>query len=427
MSTSTLGWIDLAPAALRRLRQDLVAQQQGVLDEMGMLAIHVGYADHFFPGTSVLHQNPRYLFFTCWNYLLLDDAPGRGATAPARKDAAERWVRDQLVKAEQKNVIGKQVDTPAQPPDASYWSALRRWGFYRPDGPERSVLLARWRSYRVFRAGEERTRGEEVEPERAVWFKVPEPPWYWFQERPRERVTFDLSRAEAEFLLDRLEQLGPKCLLAVAAREARRRKPSGDACWNDELVTDSARAIGEGARLVRARHASALAHVTRAIYGALVEQRRAKTASKWERQHLVEPEYYRTLLRELIQTSVTDDALRTDTDRLAADLGMPPPQSSSAPRDRPDLLTLVTATLDALRRARRPADVDACLLSRPMHDLYEAVEISRKGTRARLPDTVKGIERRRAFDHDTLNVTGLDFRWQQVRTLLSDLSKGLRA
>src|SRR5262245_34855726 len=145
MSVSSLGWVDLSPSALRRVRQDLVEQRTGVLDEMGMLAIHVGYADYFFPGTSVLHQSPRYLFFTCWNYLRLDDAPGGGATASARKEAAERWVRDQLVKANQKNVIGKLVDTPAQPPDAAYWSALRYWGFYRPDGPERAVLLSKWR------------------------------------------------------------------------------------------------------------------------------------------------------------------------------------------------------------------------------------------------------------------------------------------
>jgi hypothetical protein len=425
MSTSALGWIDLAPAALRRLRQDLAVQQQGVLDEMGMLAIHVGYADHFFPGTSVLHQNPRYLFFTCWNYLMLDSAPGGGATAGARKDAAERWVRDQLVKAEQKNVIGKQVDTPAQPPDASYWSALRRWGFYKPNGPDRSVLLARWQSYRVLRAAEKRTRSEDVEPDRAVWFKAPEPPWYWFQLRPREPVTFDLTHDEAEFLLERLEQLGPKVLLAVAARNARRRLPTGDACWNDDLVTNAAHAVGEGARLVRARYASALAHVIRAIYGALVERRRAETSSKWERQYIVEPEHYRRLLRELVQTHVAGDALRIDPALLASDVGIS--VSPSGGRERPDLLTLVTATLDALRRTKRAADVDAFLLSRPMHALYEAIESARKGTRARLPDTVKGLERRRTFDHETLNITGLDFRWYQVKTLLSDLGKGLRA
>jgi hypothetical protein len=39
---------------------------------MGVGAIHVGYANHFFPGTSVLQRRPRYLFFTCWNYLCLD-------------------------------------------------------------------------------------------------------------------------------------------------------------------------------------------------------------------------------------------------------------------------------------------------------------------------------------------------------------------
>lgn len=47
---SSLGWVDLSPAALRRLRQELDPETEGVVDEMGVGALHTGYADHFFPG-----------------------------------------------------------------------------------------------------------------------------------------------------------------------------------------------------------------------------------------------------------------------------------------------------------------------------------------------------------------------------------------
>jgi hypothetical protein len=56
-----------------------------------------GYADYFFPGTSVLQTRPRYLFFACWNFLWL--ARQRGVTAAnflKRKDEAELWVTSQL-------------------------------------------------------------------------------------------------------------------------------------------------------------------------------------------------------------------------------------------------------------------------------------------------------------------------------------------
>ena len=68
---STVGWIELSPAALRRMRGEPEDAEEGVVDEMGVLAIHSGYADRFFPGTSVPHTRHRYLFFTCRNYLKL--------------------------------------------------------------------------------------------------------------------------------------------------------------------------------------------------------------------------------------------------------------------------------------------------------------------------------------------------------------------
>src|SRR5437899_3158873 len=94
------GWIEISDAALQRLRRELQQKGQGVVDEMGVLSIHSGYADYFFPGTSVLQTRPRYIFFTGWNLLWL--AEHRGTTAanlPRRKDDAELWVTSRLVGA----------------------------------------------------------------------------------------------------------------------------------------------------------------------------------------------------------------------------------------------------------------------------------------------------------------------------------------
>jgi hypothetical protein len=65
------GWVEMSGSALQQLRRELEQKGQGVVDEMGVLAIHAGYADYFFPGTSVLQTRPRYLFFVCWNFLWL--------------------------------------------------------------------------------------------------------------------------------------------------------------------------------------------------------------------------------------------------------------------------------------------------------------------------------------------------------------------
>jgi Family of unknown function (DUF6361) len=89
----SFGWVEISDAALQRLRSELEQKEQGVVDEMGVLAIHTGYADYFFPGTSVLQTRPRYLFFTCWNFLWLARQRGvTGANVLKWKDQAELWV-----------------------------------------------------------------------------------------------------------------------------------------------------------------------------------------------------------------------------------------------------------------------------------------------------------------------------------------------
>jgi hypothetical protein len=48
------GWVEISDAAPQRLQRELEQKGKEVVDEMGVLAIHAGYADYFFPGTSVL-------------------------------------------------------------------------------------------------------------------------------------------------------------------------------------------------------------------------------------------------------------------------------------------------------------------------------------------------------------------------------------
>lgn len=67
------GWVELSGTALRRLRGELEEGNDGVVDEMGVLAIHDAYAERFFPGTSVLHARPRHVFFVCCNLLHMAD------------------------------------------------------------------------------------------------------------------------------------------------------------------------------------------------------------------------------------------------------------------------------------------------------------------------------------------------------------------
>jgi hypothetical protein len=412
--SSTLGWIEISPAALRRLRQDLEPDAEGVRDEIGLLALHSGYADRFFPGTSVQHRRPRYLFFTCWNYLLLDSR--EEATPLARKEAAEDWVRRQLMRADQKGVIGARLGDarPAQPPDTVYWSALECWGFYR--GPSRTAVLARGIARR--RVDVRLMRDDEVDPEgNDAEFFVPKPPYSWFGARPRDPLMFALTRDEARFLQARLESLDP-CILSSAAHHAARVKATGDSPWDDGLIQAAASERDESDALERARRAASLAEIVRATYAALVEVRRELTTSAKRRKTIPDATYYREHLKVLLRgaSPPREDVGGLDLAAVEADLG--------------GLESLLARLLghvqDRLRGVRRAADVEGALLDDETLELFTQQEVRRKDRRARLADTVAGAERRSEFQVGHVGLGPLDYRWPVVRTLLRDLHDGLR-
>ena len=56
----------LSREAVARAEQALTSDEKGVRDEVGFLALHQGFADRFFPGTSVLHTRLRYALFVPW-------------------------------------------------------------------------------------------------------------------------------------------------------------------------------------------------------------------------------------------------------------------------------------------------------------------------------------------------------------------------
>jgi hypothetical protein len=428
--TGALGWLELSPAALRQMRRELSNEGEDTVDDMGVQALHVGYADKFFPGTSVLHTRPRYLFFTCWNLLYFKKS-GTTATSFAReKTACEMWVTKQLRQTgirdpsqKQEGIIGGRVypNAPAQPPDFAYWTALRTFGFYR--GVDRSALARRWDPSRVERVSTTAALGDkddEIPPDRLAQLRVPEPPHWWRQEKPRQLLTFDLTKEEAEFLKTRLESLEQASVLGRAARRAARQATSGDAPWSDPLILDAARDLGSvtSAQLGRAQLASSLAELVRATYAALVEKVRNRTVSPAQKKAIESP---RACEEHLLAywgsgASILDDVRRIDLGSVVADI---PALVGGT------LLPLLEHLQNRVRQSKTPREAQRLLLDDPTEDIFQRIETRRKGRLARLPHTPAGAERRAVFTENTIRVYGLDYRWTQVRNLLRDLRAGL--
>ena len=439
---SPFGWVEISDAALQRLRRELEQKGQGVVDEMGVLSIHSGYADYFFPGTSVLQTRPRYIFFTCWNLLWL--AQQRGTTAAnllRRKDDAELWVTSRLIASDASisdpakkldGIIGVRVygeqppRVPSQRVDFVYWTALRRWGFYRSqEAEDRGRLFRRWKGSSITRtaAAVDRSAADVVVDEPLALLNVPAIPKGWQSDEIQE-LDFELTGAEARLLQERLMGLPSvsegACLLAKAAELCSENRPlegtqddSRLRPWDDPLLQDAARLTRQMERLERARKASNLVHYVRAIYAALVE---------WVLEHSASPPHpkplraYRTRLSEL---AVRRDVLTSATDLDLKELYL----------DVPRVPELLRRCLEHVRvgllRVSAGDDVEQVFMNHDTHRVFEAVERRRKGGRARLPFTEQGAGRRIGFSHDTIGVYDVDYRWSVIKTLLSDLHRGL--
>lgn len=113
----SLGWAGLSRAALKRAEAQLMADSQGVRDEVGVLALHTAYANRFFPGTSVQQSRPRYALFVPWQIkALLRDRDGvKPGQARRALEQAEFRLARRLPDVDGEGTIGRQTAKAGRP------------------------------------------------------------------------------------------------------------------------------------------------------------------------------------------------------------------------------------------------------------------------------------------------------------------------
>lgn len=387
------GWTWLSRDAVSRAKAQMDEESTGARDEIGFLLIQQRYADHFFPGTSVLHMRARYALFVPW---LFEDLQGyTGAAASRALSTRETDIAGWLKDAGESKVIGRRVHPkPAsQPPSMVYWNALTVWGILRP-GPN-GRAMSRAEVHRLL-AKISTTKDDDGQPLNGLdppFIRLPERPSGWLT----KKITLRLTKPEAAFLRERLSRLCPHgsdepSLLARLVRTSTL-TPSG--MWAQEVY---AVAGPDRCALLRAEHAAAIACVGRAIYDALVE-------------YLIEhqdgrpgPAVYLGHLRSALEQH-GPLARRLSVDDLESDIGVLPLR----------LREVLTRTLNWMQNGA--TDIVTLL------DAYTAAE-ARKGTRARLALTRDGRSRRLEWSADLHQFSGpLHYRWEQVSTLLKDLAE----
>ena len=397
-----LGWTALSRDALRRAEASLGDAERGVRDEVGVLALHTGYANRFFPGTSVQQTRLRYALFVPWQILQLLKAHPQLSPSRAREalSDAEMALALRLPSVEGVGTIGRLTAPKGRPvsipPSASYWVALRRWGILRDDRTGRRDLFRAWAT--IAKASHP-TRSALRDDDRVPLYipmgifdsALPTAPAdFGGQGEP----SFTLSRSERSYLRTLLGQLqredGEPALLANLV-EAERIPHS--------IYGRPVRSLADAAdrvALKNARRASSLALIARALYNATLE-------TMVERERNLTSTRHRARLADVLAEH-SKRALRLDLGRLADD-GV--------------TIGGLEAPLRELQRWIREDGKDP--LERSVHRAWWSWE-ERKGDRAKLPLTATARQARLAWRPERATTAyGLDFRWGVVTRFLQDL------
>lgn len=219
--TASLAWLDHDSAARdRSLRILALFREKETRDELGIGAVRDAIADQLFPGTSTIQTRLRYFLFVPWVYQRLENerVPPEAFAARARRLELE-LVRPLLANDDQAGVFGRQAGGDLKRlPSMVYWAGLGAWGIRRFDLSQDDYHRSIGQIYRRrdHRAGSD---ADDSDVNRAVvtWHPrlPPAPPGF------PEAVSFVLTTAEAEFLLDRIVTSCPDSLLAHLALHGR--------------------------------------------------------------------------------------------------------------------------------------------------------------------------------------------------------------
>lgn len=403
-----IGWVMISRTEVAKAESLLLGEDEGVVDELGLLAIHQAIADRLFPGTSVLHTRLRYALFVPW--LMQLAAHDRNPADSLR--TLEFRLTGQLLKgtgkdeAGRRGIIGARVyqhrKHAAQPPSYSYWTALSTWGIlgrqYIRAHPSREAVLDE--------LDELAKTGSAVDMDGL-------PAWgatTLFDGLPAlpdglldgpQGATFKLSGPEKSYLMRRLSALKVpdqerECLFAALAREPIA-LTSDKLFWANAQVR--ARAGTEDRRVLElAKSISALGGIARAVYLAMVEQACADKNMGVQRRHRDHLEACRKTWGE--------EALQADLDAVVEHgLGL----------KTGELFDLLALTQGWLRKRGGLAG---------LREIYRSVEVQRKTSRARLAGTRGATAKLREWarsSDQSRRAERLHFRWPQVVSLIGDL------
>ena len=220
---SSLSWIDHDPTARERtLRIFSFFQERESRDEMGIGSVRDSFADQLFPGTSTLQTRLRYMLFVPWIYQKLENERVPKGDFATRAENLERDLIQPLIDSDdQSGVFGRTSGRGIKRlPSSVYWAGLSRWGIFLAPYSQneyhgRIEEIYRKRDEAASRKKEMAALGDDFEMDLPIsWHPCIPPPPNGFP----EDADLNLTRAEAEFIQDRIQDICGGSLLAFLSQ-----------------------------------------------------------------------------------------------------------------------------------------------------------------------------------------------------------------
>ena len=132
MKHDAVTWLDFRADDLSQARDFIRSlQEEGVIDELGFLALHGRFSDLLHPATTTLMRSARYFYFVAGIYGLLEREGVRASQVSQLARQRQDELRDVLVAKEPVGVIGREAGIDLrQFPSLIYWSGLRKLGMF---------------------------------------------------------------------------------------------------------------------------------------------------------------------------------------------------------------------------------------------------------------------------------------------------------
>ena len=209
--SSSLGWLDFDAASAEKVATLLRAlQEPTTLDVLGLLSIRNAFANMLHPGTSTLQTRLRYFLFVPWIFRRLE-AEGIAAGDFSRR---LRHYESRLIDCLRHlgpgqgvigYVAGRRLKTM---PSRIYWGGLGAFGL------RRLPLSVSEYGRRAGSWGKRAVRdddGNVTDGAIGMWGSLPDPPESFLD----TEITFELTRDEAQAIVDNVQRNQPESLLAV--------------------------------------------------------------------------------------------------------------------------------------------------------------------------------------------------------------------